>query len=151
MHDSIIASCVNLTRTSRLIKWNLICFTSMHTAKDTRQVAKWSEQLGENILLHVTPKCLYFTTKTWKSCHPQICRQRFTLDTTVVTPSVKNSAAVKLVLYQTQKDYRRHVYHNYCQTSKGHMTSIISNVNSIPIYCGVAYESVLSLARGQCD
>ncbi len=30
-------------RTGRLTKWNLICVTSMHTAKGTRQVPKWRD------------------------------------------------------------------------------------------------------------
>ncbi len=34
------------------------------------------------------------------------------------------------------------------QTSKGHVTWIIKKVNTIPMHCGVAYESLLSLARG---
>ncbi len=36
----------------------------------------------------------------------------------------------------------------YFHTSKGHMTWIIKKVNRIPTHCGVAYESVHSLARG---
>ncbi len=36
----------------------------------------------------------------------------------------------------------------YFHTSKGHMTWIINKVNRIPTHCGVAYESVRSLARG---
>ncbi len=99
--------CSKMIMIGRLTKWNLICFTSMHTAKGTRQVPKWremiSEQLGENILLHVTPKCLNFTTKTWKSGRPQIWRRRFSWYTMTVAVSVKNSTPLKIVLYQTQK------------------------------------------------
>ncbi len=36
----------------------------------------------------------------------------------------------------------------YIHTSKGHMTGIIKKVNRIPTHCGVANESVRSLARG---
>ncbi len=106
---SMMASCVQKTiMTGRLIQsleWNLICFTCMHTAKGTREVPNRreiiSEQLGENLLLHVPNKCLNFTTKTWKSCHPQICRRRFNLDTRVMTVSLKNFTEVTFVLYQT--------------------------------------------------
>ncbi len=36
----------------------------------------------------------------------------------------------------------------YFHTSKGHIAWIIKKVNRIPTHCGVAYESVRSLARG---
>ncbi len=36
---------------------------------------------------------------------------------------------------------------NYFQTSKGYMTLIMEKVKSIPVHCGVAYESVHLLAR----
>ncbi len=36
----------------------------------------------------------------------------------------------------------------YFHTSKGHVTWIIKKVNRIPTHCGVANESVCSLARG---
>ncbi len=39
-------------------------------------------------------------------------------------------------------------HRNYFQTSNCHVTWIIKKVNSIPMHCGVAYESVHSLARG---
>ncbi len=38
-------------------------------------------------------------------------------------------------------------HQNYFQTSKVYMTWIIWKVNRIPMHCGAAYESVLSLAR----
>ncbi len=37
-------------------------------------------------------------------------------------------------------------YWNYFSTSKGHVTRIISKVNSILTHCNMAYESVLSLS-----
>ncbi len=39
-------------------------------------------------------------------------------------------------------------HRTYFHTSRGHMTWIIKNVNRIPTHCGVAYESICSLARG---
>ncbi len=39
-------------------------------------------------------------------------------------------------------------HRTYFHTSKGHVTWIIKKVNRIPTHCGVAYESVRSLARG---
>ncbi len=39
-------------------------------------------------------------------------------------------------------------HRTYFQTSKGHVTWIIWKVNSIPTHCGLAYESIHSLARG---
>ncbi len=39
-------------------------------------------------------------------------------------------------------------HRTYFYTSKGHVTWIIKKVNRIPTHCGVAYESVCSLARG---
>ncbi len=49
--------CSKTIMTDRLIKWNLVCFMCLHTAKVMRQVPSWrqmiSEQLGENLLLHV--------------------------------------------------------------------------------------------------
>ncbi len=41
-----------------------------------------------------------------------------------------------------------HASSTYFHTSKGHVTRIIKKVNRIPTHCGVAYESVRSLARG---
>ncbi len=38
--------CLKTIMIGRLTKWNLICFTSMHTAKDTRQVLKWREMIS---------------------------------------------------------------------------------------------------------
>ncbi len=39
-------------------------------------------------------------------------------------------------------------HRTYFHTSKGHVTWIIKKVNRIPTHCGVANESVHSLARG---
>ncbi len=39
-------------------------------------------------------------------------------------------------------------HRTYFHTSKGHVTWIIKKVNIIPMHCGVACESVCSLARG---
>ncbi len=39
-------------------------------------------------------------------------------------------------------------HRTYFHTSKGHVTCIIKKVNKITPHCGVAYESVCSLARG---
>ncbi len=40
------------------------------------------------------------------------------------------------------------IFHQtYLHTSKGHVTWIIKKVNKIPTHCGVAYDSVRSLAR----
>ncbi len=39
-------------------------------------------------------------------------------------------------------------HHTYFHTSNGHMTWIIKKVSRIPTHCGVACESICSLARG---
>ncbi len=40
-------------------------------------------------------------------------------------------------------------HQNYFQTSKGHITWVIYKVNRIPMHCGVGYERVHFLDRGQ--
>ncbi len=51
--------------------------------------------------------------------------------------------------YGTAKSHSSIDHWNYFHTSKGHVTWIVWNVNRIPMHCGVAYESVHSLARGR--
>ncbi len=82
-------------------------------------------------------------TWKWRLQKPVATYYLQSLNCTVYTTLAKSCSCVEASLAFATGELR-----SFFQTSKGHVTWIIKKVNRIPTRCGVAYQSVHSLARG---
>ncbi len=91
---------------------------------------------------------MYWSVSTLSHPVPQVSHIHvYTINIFLIPSTVNNLNHPSSVVFLCWT-LPRICHRTYFHTSKSHVTWIIKKVNRIPTHCGVAYESVHSLARG---